>query len=152
MSHPPAQRLGSISGAPNFDPGICISVDVTQVVNPCIHTFTLKNSYPQICGLAGESSQRSCTTFTKMSVTAVHKLTECTFSNLPRTMTAITLPTSQLYLFSQLLLNLVQPHQAERFALKRFVVLRPDEAWRSTASLEMVIQYSSAEGRRVLAF
>ena len=33
-SHPPSQRLGIISEALNFDPGIRISVELTHVVNP----------------------------------------------------------------------------------------------------------------------
>ena len=33
-SYPPSQCLGIVSGAPNFDPGICISMGLTQVVNP----------------------------------------------------------------------------------------------------------------------
>ena len=56
-----------------------------------------------------------------MSVTVERKLAICAFSDLPSIMTASTLPTPQLHSFSELL---VEPLQAERFALTRFVTSR----------------------------
>ena len=89
--HPPSQRPGIISGAPNFDPGICVSSRPNAGCKSSHTYFHLDITMGFGRGKFAKVLHKSRQSPDKMSVAAVRKLTVCTISDPLSIMTASTL-------------------------------------------------------------